>query len=157
MKKALLLTLIIALVLPVTRAGAQTISIHKQPAFRSVGAGWWQGNDNGTDNRKGYTVTLAGSRILLDTDFEKGQGPVNFHIGPFIVPELDITAGSFLAQIRLYPLIGVADFRSKDSRLDYGGAAALSAGMLFGIMGAGFTIIGRYTRDTRAIAICVSF
>lgn len=162
MKKRLILSSMIAVTafcfLPAAAAAQEittNISIFRQDDVltRNIGTGWWWNNDTGSETTGGLAVNLYSRHFLLDVDLARGRGVQDFHISPYLVPQASLKTGSgFRSSLRLYPTLGVADIQSKDSRFDYGVSLAFSAGWRIGL-----SVLGRYTKETKAITVNIAF
>ena len=157
MKRLTLIILSILTLYAAARAQEHTFSIHfpewESPLSHAAGAGVWQGKTETGDPVSGITLNYFSRHLLLDADFARDWTVRNFHMSGFLITTLSLrTEGIFSGSIRLYPTLGVADIHDRNCRFDYGACVALTAGWR-----AGVSVLGRITRETKAVTINIAF
>lgn len=158
MNKKLVITLITGLLLA-TLANAQegsgfVLSFNgKGGEYHNVGAGRWSAPaapEGVTEN--GYTVTYYSGTFLASIDLSRNRIQ-NLHVNPhFHLTAAYRSEGGFRTMLRIYPVAGVCFLPDKDSRFDYGVSLDFSAGWRIGL-----SVLGRYTKETKAITVNIAF
>lgn len=101
---------------------------------------------------KGYSIHYFSGTFLADVDLA-GKKVMNMHFNPhFHLTAAYLSEKGFKAQLRAYPILGVANVSDKDSLFDWGMATTLSAGGKVGL-----SVLGRITRHTRAVGFGITF
>lgn len=130
-----------------------TLTGGKGPLSHAAGAGVWHGSTDTSELVSGLTLNYVSRHLLLDADLTRDGGVRNFHVGPFLIPQVAIrTEKGFTGSLRLYPTLGVTDIHARDCRFDYGISLALTAGWK-----AGISVLGRITRETKAVTLNIAF
>lgn len=162
MKKTIL-ALAALLFLNILCAEAQSVKISFFPwdtenGFRGIGGGHWNtsGDQGGIFAKDRLTLNYLSPSFMLSTDLTvegKKVSVTNFHVNPAVNLRLTaVSKGGFRFGAFLYPVLGVADLKSQDSKFDYGAVAGVgAAGKVGGLL------LFRLTRHTAAFGVDFCF